>query len=71
VDQSRDEWESEWLGADKPMHPALLMVYLDSVANLPVSFVFIINILIYLRLNNNKIATISVSKIQPGAIAIC
>ncbi|KAL3078792.1 hypothetical protein niasHS_014574 [Heterodera schachtii] len=31
----RDEWEQEWLGADKPMHPALLMVFIDSVANLP------------------------------------
>jgi hypothetical protein len=36
VDRERDEWESEWLGADKPMHPALLMVYVDSVSNLPV-----------------------------------
>ncbi|KAF7637201.1 hypothetical protein Mgra_00003376, partial [Meloidogyne graminicola] len=35
VDKQRDEWESEWLGSDKPMHPALLMIFLDSVSNLP------------------------------------
>uniref|UniRef100_A0A914NJ09 C2 domain-containing protein n=1 Tax=Meloidogyne incognita TaxID=6306 RepID=A0A914NJ09_MELIC len=35
VDKQRDEWESEWLGADKPMHPALLMIFLDSVSDLP------------------------------------
>ncbi|KAL7071319.1 hypothetical protein ACQ4LE_009484 [Meloidogyne hapla] len=35
MDKQRDEWESEWLGADKPMHPALLMIFLDSVSELP------------------------------------
>uniref|UniRef100_A0A915MR48 C2 domain-containing protein n=1 Tax=Meloidogyne javanica TaxID=6303 RepID=A0A915MR48_MELJA len=35
VDKQRDEWESEWLGADRPMHPALLMIFLDSVSDLP------------------------------------
>ncbi|CAJ0599487.1 unnamed protein product [Cylicocyclus nassatus] len=31
----KQEWESEWLQADKPIHPALLMVYVDSVSDLP------------------------------------
>ncbi|KIH51747.1 C2 domain protein [Ancylostoma duodenale] len=35
----KQQWESEWLQADKPIHPALLMVYVDSVSDLPISFV--------------------------------
>ncbi|VDM82934.1 unnamed protein product [Strongylus vulgaris] len=31
----KQQWESEWLQADKPIHPALLMVYVDSVSDLP------------------------------------
>ncbi|CAP35095.2 Protein CBR-ESYT-2 [Caenorhabditis briggsae] len=31
----RQEWEAEWGQADKPIHSALLMVYIDSVADLP------------------------------------
>uniref|UniRef100_A0A915D948 C2 domain-containing protein n=1 Tax=Ditylenchus dipsaci TaxID=166011 RepID=A0A915D948_9BILA len=31
----RDVWENEWITADKPIHPALLMVFVDSVSNLP------------------------------------
>ncbi|KJH46599.1 C2 domain protein, partial [Dictyocaulus viviparus] len=31
----KQQWESEWLQADKPIHPALLMVFVDSVADLP------------------------------------
>lgn len=33
----KQEWEAEWGQADKPIHSALLMVYVDSVADLPVS----------------------------------
>ncbi|KAK6034451.1 C2 domain protein [Cooperia oncophora] len=31
----KQQWESEWLQADKPIHPALLMVFVDSVSDLP------------------------------------
>ncbi|CAD6188572.1 unnamed protein product [Caenorhabditis auriculariae] len=32
----KQEWESEWVGQQtKPIHPALLMVYIDSVSDLP------------------------------------
>eukprot|EP00081_Caenorhabditis_elegans_P027437 NP_741181.1 Extended SYnapTotagmin homolog [Caenorhabditis elegans] len=31
----KQEWEAEWGQADKPIHSALLMVYIDSVADLP------------------------------------
>ncbi|WKY00199.1 hypothetical protein Q1695_014784 [Nippostrongylus brasiliensis] len=31
----KQQWESEWLQADKPIHPALLMIFIDSVADLP------------------------------------
>ncbi|CAJ0931463.1 unnamed protein product, partial [Mesorhabditis belari] len=31
----QQEWETEWLQANRPIHPALLMVYVDSVADLP------------------------------------
>jgi hypothetical protein len=31
----RDEWENQWITSDKPIHPALLMVFIDSVSNLP------------------------------------
>ncbi|KAJ1372931.1 hypothetical protein KIN20_035243 [Parelaphostrongylus tenuis] len=31
----KQEWESEWLHADKPIHPALIMVFIDSVSDLP------------------------------------
>ncbi|CAI5446596.1 unnamed protein product [Caenorhabditis angaria] len=31
----KQEWESEWGQADKPIHSALLMVYIDSIADLP------------------------------------
>uniref|UniRef100_A0A158P928 C2 domain-containing protein n=1 Tax=Angiostrongylus cantonensis TaxID=6313 RepID=A0A158P928_ANGCA len=33
----KQEWETEWLQADKPIHPALIMVFVDSVADLPPS----------------------------------
>uniref|UniRef100_A0A1I7XSM8 C2 domain-containing protein n=1 Tax=Heterorhabditis bacteriophora TaxID=37862 RepID=A0A1I7XSM8_HETBA len=32
----KQQWETEWLQADKPIHPALLMVFLDSISDLPV-----------------------------------
>uniref|UniRef100_A0A914CZS2 C2 domain-containing protein n=1 Tax=Acrobeloides nanus TaxID=290746 RepID=A0A914CZS2_9BILA len=32
---AQQSWESEWLSADKPMHPALLMVFVDNVSELP------------------------------------
>ena len=28
-------WETEWLTSDKPIHPALLMVFVDSARDLP------------------------------------
>ncbi|CAB3402497.1 unnamed protein product [Caenorhabditis bovis] len=31
----KQEWEAEWGSADKPIHSALLMVFVDSVSNLP------------------------------------
>ncbi|ETN69472.1 C2 domain protein [Necator americanus] len=31
----KQQWESEWLQADKPIHPALLMVFVDSISDLP------------------------------------
>ncbi|VDM59539.1 unnamed protein product [Angiostrongylus costaricensis] len=33
----KQEWETEWLQTDKPIHPALIMVFVDSVADLPPS----------------------------------
>uniref|UniRef100_A0A914RDC2 Uncharacterized protein n=1 Tax=Parascaris equorum TaxID=6256 RepID=A0A914RDC2_PAREQ len=36
-DLERQDWETEWLRADKPIHPALLMVFIDNVSDLPVS----------------------------------
>jgi hypothetical protein len=32
-----DAWESAWMQANRPMHSALLMVYVDAVTDLPVS----------------------------------
>lgn len=31
-----DQWESEWLKANRTMHSALLMVYVDNATDLPV-----------------------------------
>ncbi|KAK0419418.1 hypothetical protein QR680_014133 [Steinernema hermaphroditum] len=31
----RDQWETEWLTADKPIHPAMVMVFVDNVSDLP------------------------------------
>ncbi len=31
----RVEWENEWITSDRPIHPALLMVFIDSVKDLP------------------------------------
>ncbi|KAK5964928.1 Extended synaptotagmin-2 [Trichostrongylus colubriformis] len=31
----KQQWEAEWLQADKPVHPALLMVFIDAVSDLP------------------------------------
>ncbi|TKR64184.1 hypothetical protein L596_024763 [Steinernema carpocapsae] len=31
----REQWESEWLTADKPIHPAMVMVFVDNVSDLP------------------------------------
>ena len=36
-DLELDEWESEWLQANRPMNSAVVMVYVDSVSDLPVS----------------------------------
>jgi hypothetical protein len=35
-DSIYDVIDREWLNTDKPMHPALLMVFIDNVSNLPV-----------------------------------
>lgn len=29
---AQQSWENEWLSANKPMHPALLMVFIDNVS---------------------------------------
>uniref|UniRef100_A0A0M3HRP9 Extended synaptotagmin-2 n=1 Tax=Ascaris lumbricoides TaxID=6252 RepID=A0A0M3HRP9_ASCLU len=34
-DLERQDWETEWLRADKPIHPALLMVFVDNISDLP------------------------------------
>ncbi|VDK20647.1 unnamed protein product [Anisakis simplex] len=34
-DLERQDWETEWLRADKPIHPALLMVFVDAISDLP------------------------------------
>ncbi|GMR42149.1 hypothetical protein PMAYCL1PPCAC_12344 [Pristionchus mayeri] len=31
----KEEWEAEWLQADKPVHSALLLVFIDNVSELP------------------------------------
>ncbi|GMS89252.1 hypothetical protein PENTCL1PPCAC_11427 [Pristionchus entomophagus] len=31
----KEEWEAEWLQADKPVHSALLLVFIDNVSDLP------------------------------------
>lgn len=35
-DLEKQEWESEWIKSDKPLHPALLMVFVDNASDLPV-----------------------------------
>jgi hypothetical protein len=32
---AQQTWDSAWLTADKPVHPALLMVFVDNVSDLP------------------------------------
>ncbi|VDM46253.1 unnamed protein product [Toxocara canis] len=34
-DLERQDWETEWLRSDKPIHPALLMIFVDNVSDLP------------------------------------
>uniref|UniRef100_A0A914UX76 C2 domain-containing protein n=1 Tax=Plectus sambesii TaxID=2011161 RepID=A0A914UX76_9BILA len=34
-DLEKQEWESEWMKSDKPIHPALLMVFIDNASDLP------------------------------------
>lgn len=31
----KQAWDDEWLTADKPVHPAMVMVYVDAVSDLP------------------------------------
>jgi len=36
AEMRRESWEDAWLQSDKPLHPALLMVFIDSAKELPV-----------------------------------
>lgn len=36
-DLEYDEWEREWIHANRPMHSAILMCYVDHASDLPVS----------------------------------
>ncbi|KAE9556463.1 hypothetical protein FO519_000348 [Halicephalobus sp. NKZ332] len=32
---AQQTWENEWLTSDKPVHPAMIMIYVDNVSDLP------------------------------------
>ncbi|VDN57233.1 unnamed protein product [Dracunculus medinensis] len=34
-DLEKQDWNMDWLHADKPMHPAILMVFIDNISDLP------------------------------------